>query len=65
MEYASQVGKALRTLCKYVLNKALHPLIMSSSVHWYRHMLRRENGNVLRRALQFVVEGQMQKGRPN
>ena len=33
-------------------------------VHWYGHVLRREDGHVLRRALDFEDEGQMKKGRP-
>ena len=30
----------------------------------YVHVLRREDGHVLRRALEFEVEGQRKKGRP-
>ena len=30
---------------------------MANSVHWYGHVLRREDGHVLRRALDFEVEG--------
>ena len=37
---------------------------MANSVHWYGHLMRREDGNVLRRALDFEVEGQRKKGRP-
>ena len=37
----------------------------ANSVHWYGHVLLRENGQVLRRALNFEVEGQKKKGRPN
>ena len=33
-------------------------LAMENSVHWYCHMLRREDGQVLRRALDFEAEGQ-------
>ena len=36
---------------------------MANSVHWYGHMLRREDGHVLRRALDFEVEGQRKKRR--
>ena len=38
---------------------------MANSVHCYGHVLRREDGHVLRRTLDFVVEGQGQKWRPN
>ena len=36
---------------------------MANSVHWYGHVLRREAGHVLRRALCFEVEGQRKMGR--
>ena len=34
-----------------------------NSVHWYCHVLRREDGHVLRRSLDFQVLGQRKKGR--
>ena len=37
---------------------------MADSVCWYGHMLRRDDGHVLRMALHFEVLGQRQKGRP-
>ena len=37
---------------------------MANSVHWYGHVLRREDGHILRRALHFEVEGQRKKGKP-
>ena len=46
------------------LNKTIDQLAMASSVCWYGHVLRRENGHVLRRALDFVVEGQKKNGWP-
>ena len=33
------------------LNKTMDQLVMSSSVQWYGHVLRREDGHVLRMAL--------------
>ena len=36
---------------------------MVNSVHWHGHVLRREDGNVLRMALYFQVEGQRKKVR--
>ena len=36
---------------------------MANSFHWYGHVLRREDGHVLRRASDFEVEGQRKKGR--
>ena len=37
---------------------------MANSVRWYGHVLRREDGYVLRRVLDFEVEGQRKKVRP-
>ena len=45
------------------LNKAIDQLAMANSVCWYGHLLRREDGYVLRRAFDFEVEGQMKKRR--
>ena len=45
------------------LNETMDQLAMANSVHWYGHVLRREDGHVLRRALDFEVEGQRKKGR--
>ena len=38
-------------------------LAMANSVCWYGHVLRIEDGHVLRRALDFEVEVQRKKGR--
>ena len=46
------------------LSETIDQLSMANSVHWYGHMLMREDGYVLRRALYFEVEGQRKKGRP-
>ena len=45
------------------LNEIIDQLAMADSVSWNGHVLRIENGRVLRRALDFEVEGQMKKGR--
>ena len=45
------------------LNEAMDQLVMVNSVRWYGHVLRREDGHVLRKALDFEVEGQRKKGR--
>ena len=39
-------------------------LAMANSFRWHSHVLRREDGHVLRMALDFEVEGQRKKGRP-
>ena len=38
-------------------------MAIANSVCWHGHVLRREDGNVLRRALDFEVEGQKKKVR--
>ena len=38
--------------------KPFFQLALASSVHWYGHVLRIEDGQVLRRAFNFEVEGQ-------
>ena len=39
-------------------NENMDQLAMANSVCWYGHVLRREDGHVLRRALDFEVDGQ-------
>ena len=36
----------------------------ANGVRWYRHMLRRDDGHVLRKALEFEVSGRRKPGRP-
>ena len=45
------------------LCEAMDHLAMSNSVRWHGHVLRREDNHVLRKALDFEVEGQRKKGR--
>ena len=45
------------------LRETIDQLAIANSVRWYCHVLRREDGHVLRRALHFEVEGQRKKGR--
>ena len=40
------------------LSETTDQLAMANSVRWYGHVLRRGDGHVLRRALNFEVEGQ-------
>ena len=44
------------------LNETVDQLAMANSVRWYGHVLKREDGHVLRRALDFEVEGQRKEG---
>ena len=43
----------------------LDRLVRGSGVRWYGHVLRRDNGDALRRALDFEVAGRRGRGRPN
>ena len=45
------------------LNETIDQLAMANSVRWHGHMLRRDGGHVLRRALDFEHEGQRKKWR--
>ena len=44
------------------LNEIIDQLVMANSVCWYGHVLRREDGHVLRMELDFEVECQRKKG---
>ena len=46
------------------LNEIIDQLAIANSVCWYGHMLRREDGHVLRRTLDLQVEGERKKKRP-
>ena len=45
------------------LNETINHLAMAKGINWYGHVLRRMDGHVMRRALDFEVEGQMKKRR--
>ena len=36
----------------------------ANGVRWYGHLLRRDDGHVLRKALEFEVKGKRNRGRP-
>ena len=40
------------------LNETIDQLDVTNIIHWYGHVMRREDGHVLRRALGFEVKGQ-------
>ena len=59
MEYSTKHKKAKdQTL---MLNETIDQLTMASSVGWCGHVLKREYGHVLRRALDYEVEGKRKK----
>ena len=45
------------------LRETIDQLAIANNVRWYGHVLRREYGHDLRRALDLEVEGQRKKGR--
>ena len=45
------------------LNETMDQLAITDSVRLYGHVLKTDDGRVLRRALDFDVEGQRRKGR--
>ena len=47
------------------LKDALNGLARASAVRWNGHVLRRDNGDDLRRALDFIVTERRGRGRPN
>ena len=64
MEYSSKYIKRSKDLMLVLgLNETIDQLTMANSVHWCDHVLRREDGHVLRRASYFEVEGKRKKGK--
>ena len=46
------------------LRETIDGLAKANGVRWYGYVLRREEDNVLKKALRFTVEGQRGRGRP-
>ena len=64
MEYSSKTKRSTDLMFMLGLNETMDQLAMGNSVRWYGHVLRREDGHVLKKALHFEIEGQRNKGRP-
>ena len=45
------------------VHETIDQLVMANSVRWDGYVLRREDGHILRKALDIAVEGQRKKGR--
>ena len=45
------------------LNPTIDKIAKASEVRWLGHVLRKEDGDVVRNALEFNVEGQRRRGR--
>ena len=46
------------------LKKTTVQMVEANGVRWYGHMLRRDDGHILRKALEFEVRGKRKPGRP-
>ena len=46
------------------LNEMLDKLVKANGVQWYGHVLRRDDDDILREALQYEVAGKRKRGRP-
>ena len=46
------------------LKETVVQMAKAKGVRWYRHALRRDDGHVLRKALQFEVNGKRKRGWP-
>ena len=46
------------------LKETIEKLAKANGVRWFGHVLRREDGNILRQALEFKVEGFSRRERP-
>ena len=44
------------------LKEMVVQMAKANGVRWYRHVLRRDDGDVLRKALEFEVEGKRKRG---
>ena len=46
------------------LKEKVVQMTKANGVRWYGHVLRRDDGHVLRKALEFEVKGKRKRGRP-
>ena len=46
------------------LKETVVQMAMANGVRWYEHVLSRDDGHVLRKALEFEVKGKRKQGRP-
>ena len=53
--------RAKNLILMLCLNETMDHLAVSNSVHWYGHVLRREDCHVFRMALEFEVEGKVHR----
>ena len=46
------------------LKETVIQMATTNGMRWYEHVLRRDDGHVLRKALEFEVKGKRKRGRP-
>ena len=46
------------------LKETVVQMTKANGVRWYGHVLRRDDGHLLRKALEFEVKGKRKRGRP-
>ena len=61
VEYSLGIERANYLMQMSCLNEAIDVLVISNSVDQYGHVLRREGGNVFRRAFDCVVESDIKR----
>ena len=54
----------LQGTCQNVFVGRIVQMAKANGVRWYGHVLRRDDGNVLRKALEFEVRGKRKRGQP-
>ena len=47
-----------------ILKETVVQMAKPNGVRWYRHVLRRHDGHVLKKALEFEVKSKRKQGRP-
>ena len=58
-------GKRTEDLMEMLgLKETAVQMAKANGVRWYRHVLRRDDGHILRKALEFEVRGKRKPGRP-
>ena len=60
-DYSLKTGRVVDMMEMLSFSESTYQLAMANSMCWYWHVMRREDGHVLRRALEFVVDGQSSK----
>ena len=64
VEHSLKIEKDLWIWCScWLWRNSIDRLAVANSVRWYGHVLRREDGHVSWRELDFEVDGQRKKGR--